>query len=103
MQPKKILLSGVKPTGRPHIGNYFGAMKQFVDYQNEFDSYIFIANFHALTCTTSPKTLQEDTLDVAIDYLALGLDPSKITLFAQSDVPRSEEHTSELQSQFHLV
>ncbi|OHA33059.1 MAG: tryptophan--tRNA ligase [Candidatus Taylorbacteria bacterium RIFCSPLOWO2_01_FULL_45_15b] len=91
MQPKKILLSGVKPTGRPHIGNYFGAMKQFVDYQNEFDSYIFIANFHALTGTTSPKTLQEDTLDVAIDYLALGLDPSKITLFAQSDVPEVAE------------
>ncbi|MFA5736768.1 MAG: tryptophan--tRNA ligase [Candidatus Paceibacterota bacterium] len=87
---KKILLSGVKPTGRPHIGNYFGAMKQFVDLQNDYKSYIFIADLHALTTTRDPKQLRADTLDLAIDYLAIGLDPEKVIFFKQSDVA---EHT----------
>jgi len=87
---KKILLSGVKPTGRPHLGNYFGAMKQFVDLQDEYRSYIFIADLHALTTTRDPKQLKQDTLDLAIDYLAIGLDPEKVTFFKQSDV---NEHT----------
>lgn len=87
---KKILLSGVKPTGRPHIGNYFGAMKQFVDRQDDYKSYIFIADLHALTTARDPKQLRADTLDLAIDYLAIGLDPEKVTFFKQSDVA---EHT----------
>lgn len=87
---KKILLSGVKPTGRPHIGNYFGAMKQFVDRQDDYKSYIFIADLHALTTARDPKQLRADTLDLAIDYLAIGLDPEKVVFFKQSDVA---EHT----------
>lgn len=86
VENKKILLSGVKPTGRPHIGNYFGAMKQFVDLQDQYESFIFIADLHALTTTRDPQQLKQDSLDVAIDYLAIGLDPKKITLFKQSDI-----------------
>lgn len=84
---KKILLSGVKPTGRPHIGNYFGAMKQFVDLQEEYESYIFIADYHALTTLHDAEELAENSLNIALDYIAVGLDPSKTTLFKQSDVP----------------
>lgn len=83
---KKILLSGVKPTGRPHIGNYFGAMKQFVDLQNDYQAHIFVADLHALTTARDPKQLKQDTLDLVIDYLAIGLDPEKVTFFKQSDV-----------------
>ncbi len=90
MNSKKILLSGVKPTGRPHIANYFGAMKQFVDLQNDHDSYVFIADYHALTTLQNGKELSENIVDLALDYLALGLDPKKVTLFKQSDVI---EHT----------
>lgn len=87
---KKILLSGVKPTGRPHIGNYFGAMKQFVDLQDDYNSYVMIADYHALTTLQNPTEMSRGILDLAIDYLAIGLDPKKVTLFKQSDVP---EHT----------
>ncbi len=83
---KKVLLSGIKPTGRPHIGNYFGAMKQFVDMQDGYDTRIFVANYHALTTLQDAKELQKNTLDVAIDYLAIGLDPQKVNIFLQTDV-----------------
>lgn len=88
---KKILISGVKPTGRPHIGNYFGAMKQFVDMQKDHKGYIFIADLHALTTLQNPKELNENILNIAIDYLAIGLDPNQIVLFKQSDVPQVTE------------
>ncbi len=84
---KKILVSGVKPTGRPHIGNYFGAMKQFVDLQDEYDSRVFIADYHAITTVQNAEVLSRHTLDVALDYLAIGVDPSKTLLFKQSDIP----------------
>lgn len=89
---KKIVLAGVKPTGRPHIGNYFGSMKQLVDSANDskFQTYIMIADYHALTTTLDAGALRSDILDLAIDYLALGVDPKKAVLFKQSDVP---EHT----------
>lgn len=83
---KKRLISGVKPTGRPHIGNYFGAMKQFVDLQDDYESFIFIADLHALTTARDPKQLKQDILNIAIDYLAIGLDPEKTVLFKQSDI-----------------
>ena len=88
---KPILVSGVKPTGRPHIGNYFGAMKQFVDLQNEYRSFIFIANYHALTGAQNSATLVEDSYNIALDYLAIGIDPEKTILFLQSDVPEVTE------------
>lgn len=90
---KKILLSGVKPTGRPHIGNYFGAMKQFVDLQDNYRTYVMIADLHALNSAQDPKELKRDTLDLAIDYLAIGLDPEKVTLFKQSDIAEHSELT----------
>jgi tryptophanyl-tRNA synthetase len=83
---KKILLSGVKPTGRPHIGNYFGAMKQFVDLQNDYQALVFVADLHALTTTRDAKQLKQDTLDLVIDYLAIGLDPEKVIFYKQSEV-----------------
>lgn len=93
MAKKKILLSGVKPTGRPHIGNYFGAMRQFVDLQQEYQSYIMIADYHALTTMRDPEGLRESIVNVAIDYLAIGLDPEQCTIFKQSDVPEHTELT----------
>lgn len=90
---KKVLLSGVKPTGRPHIGNYFGAMKQFVDMQGEHETYIFIADLHALTTLKDKKELEENTLGVLLDYMAIGLDPKEVTLYKQSDVPQVTELT----------
>jgi tryptophanyl-tRNA synthetase len=88
---KKVLLSGVKPTGRPHIGNYFGAMRQFVDYQNNYESFIFIPDLHALISVQNKEELAQNIIDVAIDYLAIGLDPERITLYKQSDVPAHAE------------
>ena len=89
--PKKILLSGVKPTGTGHIGNYFGAMKQFVDLQNEYESYVFIADYHAMTTVQDKTSMSKQIIDVALDYLAIGLDPKKVVLFKQSDVPQVHE------------
>jgi tryptophanyl-tRNA synthetase len=86
----KILLSGVQPSGRPHIGNYFGAMKQFVDMQNDYKVYAMIVDYHALNSVESKEELTQNILGVAIDYLAIGLDPEKCIIFKQSDVP---EHT----------
>ena len=91
MSTKKILLSGVKPTGRPHIGNYFGAMKQYVDLQNTHDCHIFIADLHALTTVQNGAELSQGTYDLLLDYLAIGLDPAKVTIFKQSDVPQVAE------------
>jgi tryptophanyl-tRNA synthetase len=88
---KKILLSGVKPTGRVHIGNYFGAMKQFVELQNEYESYVFIADYHAMTTVQNKENLSKGIIDVALDYLAIGLDPKKVILFKQSDLPQVHE------------
>ncbi|MBI1974350.1 MAG: tryptophan--tRNA ligase [Candidatus Zambryskibacteria bacterium] len=88
---KNILLSGVKPTGRPHIGNFFGAMKQFVELQNEYEAHIFIADLHALTTIQNRKELEENTLGVLLDYLAIGLDPEKTVIYKQSDVPEVAE------------
>jgi len=89
----KILLSGVKPTGRPHIGNYFGAMKQFVDLfnSNDYTCYFFIADYHALNFIQNADEMKRNILDLAIDYLALGLDPKRAVLFKQSDVAAHTE------------
>jgi tryptophanyl-tRNA synthetase len=88
---KKRLFSGMQATGRIHIGNYFGALKQFVDLQDEYECFIFIANIHSLTGLPTKETLLSDTRNLILDYLAAGLDPAKVTIFKQSDVPA---HTS---------
>lgn len=88
---QKTLLSAVKPTGTVHIGNYFGAMRQFVDRQDEYRQFIFLANYHALTSVSDGALLQKLTLELAMDYLAIGVDPKKTTIFLQSDVPEVTE------------
>jgi tryptophanyl-tRNA synthetase len=85
------VLSGIQPTGRFHWGNYFGAIRQYIDLQHGNEAYYFIANLHALTTVRDPKLLQSLTLDAALDLVALGLDPAKAMLFVQSDVPEVSE------------
>lgn len=88
---KKRILSGMQVTGKAHIGNYFGAMKQFVEMQEmEGEKFIFIANLHSINSNQTGPQLIENTFDLIKDYLAIGLDPQKVTLFLQSDI---HEHT----------
>ena len=85
------VLSGIQPTGRPHWGNYFGAIKQYIELQSEDQAFYFIANLHALTTVRDGETLRQFSLDAAMDLLALGLDPNQASLFIQSDVPEISE------------
>jgi len=85
------ILSGIQPSGRPHIGNYFGMMEPSIRLQDEGDAYYFIANYHALTTIYDAKELQENVRGLAIDFLACGLDPQKATFWKQSDVPEVTE------------
>jgi tryptophanyl-tRNA synthetase len=86
------VLSGIQPTGRFHWGNYFGAIRQYIDLQTEAQvALYFIANLHALTTIRQPDLLRRYTRDAALDLLALGLDPNRATLFVQSDVPEVSE------------
>jgi len=85
------VLSGIQPTGRPHWGNFFGAIRQYIDLQEANDGFYFIADLHALTTIRDADTLRQNTLDTALDLLALGLDPEKATLFVQSHVPEVSE------------
>ncbi len=87
------VLSGIQPSGALHIGNYFGALKQFIELQHSYDGLYFIANYHALTSLHDPAALRAATLEVAVSFLALGLDPEKATIFVQSDVPEVPELT----------
>src|SRR5581483_8364681 len=93
MANSKIMFSGVKPTGRPHIGNYFGAMRQFVQLQDKYDSLVMIADYHALNFIQNADEMTENIVGVMMDYLAIGLDPKKVILFKQSDVPEHTELT----------
>src|SRR3954468_20719104 len=81
------VLSGIQPTGPIHWGNYFGAIRQYIALQDNEQAFYFIANLHALTTVRDAAKLRQYTFDVALDLLALGLDPNKATLFVQSDVP----------------
>ena len=87
----KTILSGIQPSGRLHLGNYFGAIKQHLRMQDQGNSFYFIANYHSLTSLTDGERLRRYTLDVTLDYLALGMNPEKCTFFAQSDVPQVTE------------
>ncbi|MFO8030299.1 MAG: tryptophan--tRNA ligase [Cyclonatronaceae bacterium] len=84
----KTILSGIQPSGRLHLGNYFGAIRQHLDFQERGDAFYFIANYHSLTSVQDGARLRQYTFDVALDYLALGMDPKKCVFFAQSDVPQ---------------
>ena len=87
------VLSGIQPSGKLHIGNYFGAMRQHLQLQAEHDSFYFIADYHALTSHPTPDEIAGHTLDVAMDYIALGLDTEKTVFWRQSDVPEVTELT----------
>ncbi len=87
------ILSGIQPSGKLHIGNYFGMMKPALALQEEGDAYLFIANYHALTTVSDPSALRRGTQDVALDFLACGLDPKRTVFFRQSDVPEVTELT----------
>ena len=88
---KEIILSGIRPTGKLHIGNYLGALKNFVELQNKYECYFFIADLHSLNETFDPKIKQEQIFDLARDFLAAGLDPKKCTIFVQSHIPEHSE------------
>ncbi|HEU4537908.1 MAG TPA: tryptophan--tRNA ligase [Polyangiaceae bacterium] len=85
------ILSGVQPSGKLHIGNYFGALRQFIELQAKGEALYFIADLHALTTVRDAPRARELTRDVALDFLALGLDPSRAVLFRQSDIPEVTE------------
>src|SRR6476661_532304 len=91
MTSKPRILSGVQPSGTLHLGNYFGAIRQHIALQDEGDCFYFIADFHALTTVQDPSRLRALVHGVALDYLALGLDPEKTAFFRQSDVPEVTE------------
>ena len=82
----KRMVSGIKPTGKITLGNFLGAIKPFIKYQDEYELWVFIADLHALTLPINPKELKQNVRDLAAIYLAAGLNPSKVTMFKQSDV-----------------
>jgi len=87
------VLSGIQPSGRLHIGNFFGAVRQHLQLQAEHDCFYFIADYHALTSNPAPADVAQYTLDVTMDYIALGLDTEKTVFWRQSDVPEVTELT----------
>lgn len=87
------ILSGIQPSGSLHIGNYFGMMRPMIAYQEESELYCFIVNYHAMTSVTDSEQLAQGTLEAALDFLALGLDPDKAIFWVQSDVPEVAELT----------
>ncbi len=90
MSKKKRLLTGVQPSGVLHIGNYFGAIKPFLDRCNDNESFLMIADYHALTSLRNPDDLRNNITDIVRSYLAIGIDPKKVTIFRQSD---NQDHT----------
>ena len=91
----KRILTGIQPSGIPHIGNYFGAMKQCIDLQNgnEGECFLFIADYHSMTTNPKPEDLKQRIERLAVDFLACGIDPEKTVFFRQSDVPEVCELT----------
>jgi tryptophanyl-tRNA synthetase len=87
------ILSGIQPSGKLHLGNYLGAMRQHLELQENGDAFFFIADLHALTTVKDPQALRENVRDVALDYLALGLDPLKAAFYRQSDIHEVPELT----------
>ncbi|MFN8237399.1 MAG: tryptophan--tRNA ligase [Chitinophagales bacterium] len=88
---RERVLSGVRSTGNLHLGNYFGAVKNFIQMQENYESYFFIANLHALTTHPDPELLKKSVRATLVEYVACGLDPEKSTIYVQSDVPEISE------------
>jgi len=103
---KEIVVSGTRPTGHLHLGNYFGAVKNYVEFQQQANCYFFVADYHSLTTHPNPKDLHQNVKIILSEYLACGLDPEQVTVYVQSDVPEITElylvlnmfaHVSELE------
>ncbi len=86
-----VVVSGIQPSGTLHLGNYFGALRQHIHLHKQFEAFYFIVNYHALTTLHDSAEMRRYTMDVALDYLALGFDPERAHLFIQSDVPQVTE------------
>ncbi len=82
------ILTGIQPSGIPHLGNYFGAMRQVIDLQKKGDSFLFIADYHALTTTPKPEELRQNIVNLALDFISCGIDMDKTVFFRQSEVPQ---------------
>lgn len=87
----QTLLTGLQPSGHLHIGNYFGAMRPFIEMSGNYRSFLMVVDYHALTTMRDPDTLRSHTTDVVRNYLAAGVDPARVTVFKQSDVPQHTE------------
>ncbi len=96
------VLSGIKPTGKLTLGNYIGALKNFKNYQDNYETFIFIADLHALTMPIDPEELRQNSIDIVAFYLAAGLDPEKTTIFLQSDVPAHSELNTIIQNYHYM-
>ena len=88
---KEIVVSGIRSTGNLHLGNYFGAIQNYVMMQEAYDCYFFVADYHSLTTHPDPKDLKANVFHVLAENIASGLDPDKVTLYAQSDIPEIPE------------
>lgn len=88
---KEIVVSGIRSTGNLHLGNYFGAMRNYVKMQDEYNCYFFVADYHSLTTHPDPKDLRANVFRVVAENIACGLDPDKVALYAQSDIPEIPE------------
>src|SRR3989338_2284525 len=90
---KPVLISGIQPTGKLHLGNYLGALKNFVDLQNsgKYECFFFIADLHALTENPNPQELKKNIFDLILNFFAVGIDPHRSVLFLQSQIPPHEE------------
>lgn len=88
---KETVVSGIRPTGNLHLGNYFGALRNFIRLQDECNCYFFIADYHSLTTHPTPENLGGNVRQILVEYLAAGLDPEKATLYVQSDLPEVVE------------
>ncbi len=88
---KKIVVSGIRPTGYLHLGNYFGAIQNFVKMQDDYECYVFVADYHSLTTHPEPSSLKSSVYRVVAENIAAGLDPDKVTLYTQSDIPEIPE------------
>lgn len=88
---KEIVCSGIRPTGNLHLGNYFGALRNFIRMQEEYDCFFFIADYHSLTTHPTPNDLSGNARQILVQYLACGLDPDKATIYLQSDLPETAE------------
>jgi tryptophanyl-tRNA synthetase len=88
---KLTVLSGIRPTGYLHLGNYFGAVRNFIKMQEDYKCFFFIADIHSLTTHPTPENLQSGVKQVLAEYLACGIDPEKATIYVQSDVPEVTE------------